>query len=284
MMETHDVWDIEIQPKYPLLDIRLKELWHYRDLLILLVKRDYKASYKQTILGPFWFFIQPILTTLIYIVIFGNIAKLGTDGKPQAVFYLSGVIMWNYFSSCLTSTSSTFTGNANIFGKVYFPRLIIPLSVVTSNLIKFGIQFVFFISVLVYFMIVQPGSIAVSPFVFITPLLLIIMGLLGLSLGLLISSVTTKYRDFIQLVAFGVQLLMYATPVVYPMSILSAKYQALLFFNPMTGVIETFRYIFIGSGTLNWTMLGYSAFMSILLLIVAVIVFNRVEKGFIDTV
>lgn len=284
MRESSDTWDIEIKPKYPLFDVKLRELWHYRDLLILLVKRDYKAFYKQTILGPFWFFIQPILTTLIYIVIFGNIAKLGTDGKPQAIFYLSGVIMWNYFSSCLTSTSNTFTGNASIFGKVYFPRLIIPLSLVISNLIKFSVQFVFFLSVLFYYVLTQPESVDLSPYVFLTPLLLVLMGILGLSLGLIISSVTTKYRDFSQLVGFGVQLLMYATPVVYPMSILSPKLQSILYFNPMAGVIEGFRYIFIGSGTLDWGMLGYASVVSVILLGIAVVVFNRVEKGFIDTV
>jgi lipopolysaccharide transport system permease protein len=277
-------WDIEIQSKTRLFDINFKELWSYRDLLLLLVKRDYKASFKQTILGPVWFFIQPILTTIIYIIVFANLAKLGTDGKPAAPFYLAGIIMWNYFATCLTATSSTFVSNAGIFGKVYFPRLIMPLAVVISNLAKFGIQFVFFLIVLTYFLLQPQSGLSLSWTVVLTPVLLLIAGLLGLSFGLIISSLTTKYRDVNHLIGFFVQFAMYATPVVYPLSIVSERFKSFLLLNPMTGVIETFKYSFLGSGYFSIGLLGYSLAFALVLFTIALSVFSRVEKSFMDTV
>jgi lipopolysaccharide transport system permease protein len=281
---TDHQWDIEIQSKSRYFDINFKELWRYRDLLFLLVKRDYKASFKQTILGPVWFFIQPLLTTFIYIVVFANIARLGTDGKPAAPFYLAGIIVWNYFATCLTSTSSTFVTNSNIFGKVYFPRLIMPMAVVISNLAKFGIQFVFFLVILGYYLSQPNTGLTVSWTVVLTPLLLLIAGMLGLSAGLIISSLTTKYRDVNHLIGFFVQFAMYATPVVYPLSIVSDKYRGYLLLNPMTGVIETFKYSYLGSGHLNFGLLAYSFVFATVLFAIAITVFSKVEKSFMDTV
>jgi lipopolysaccharide transport system permease protein len=284
MEERKEEWDIEIQPKSGLFEINFKDLWHYRDLLFLLVKRDYIASFKQTVLGPIWFFIQPILTTLVYILVFGNIAQLGTDGMPKAAFYLSGVIMWNYFSTCINSTSTTFVTNANIFGKVYFPRLIMPISIVISNLLKFLVQFAFFLAILIYYLIKGDTAIVVSWYVLLTPILVLIMATLGLSIGLIISSMTTKYRDLVHLIAFGVQLMMYATPVVYSSSIVQGKLHTLLMINPMTGLIEGFRFAFLGSGSFSFGMLAYSLIFSIVLLFIGILTFNKVEKSFMDTV
>ena len=284
MEERKEEWDIEIQPKAGLFEINFKDLWHYRDLLLLLVKRDYVSSFKQTILGPIWFFVQPILTTMVFIVVFGNIAKLGTDGMPAAAFYMSGVIMWNYFAACLNATATTFVTNANIFGKVYFPRLIMPLSVVISNLLKFLIQFAFFLIIIIYYLIQGDTTIQLTWYILFTPLLVLLMAILGLSIGLIISSMTTKYRDLVHLVAFGVQLMMYATPVVYSSSIVEGKLRTLLFLNPMTGIIEGFRYAFLGTGTFDFQMLAYSFIVTIVLFVIAIITFNRVEKVFMDTV
>jgi lipopolysaccharide transport system permease protein len=284
MEERKEEWDIEIQPKSGLFEINFKDLWHYRDLLFLLVKRDYVSSFKQTILGPIWFFVQPIMTTLVFIIVFGQIAKLGTDGMPQAAFYMSGVIMWNYFAACLNATSTTFVTNASIFGKVYFPRLIMPLSVVISNLLKFLIQFAFFLLIIAYFLIKGNTNIQLTWYILFTPILVLLMAMLGLSIGLIISSFTTKYRDLVHLVAFGVQLMMYATPVVYPASLVEGNLKTLLFINPMTGIIEGFRYAFLGTGTFDFQMLAYSFIVTIVLFIIAIITFNRVEKVFMDTV
>jgi lipopolysaccharide transport system permease protein len=283
-MTGSNEWDIEIRTKTSWLELDLKSVWEYRDLLILLVRRDYVASFKQTLLGPLWFFIQPILTTFMFVVVFGHIAKIGTDGMPKAVFYMSGVIMWNYFASCLNNTATTFTANASIFGKVYFPRLIMPLSVVISNLFKFGLQFLLFLGILIYYIIKGESQISISYYVLLTPLLLLVMAALGLSLGLIISSLTTKYRDLVNLIAFGVQLLMYATPVVYSSKNISGTLKQIIDLNPMSGVIEGFRFAFTGAGVLDWGLLMYSAIVSIVLLFIALIVFNRVEKSFMDTV
>ncbi len=246
--------------------------------------RDYKASFKQTILGPVWFFIQPLLTSSVYAVIFGMIAKLGTDGNPRMLFYMSGVIMWNYFSTCLNSTSNTFVTNANIFGKVYFPRLIMPVSVVISNLLRFSVQYLFFVGLLAYYMFQENATVHLTWAVALTPVFLVIMALLGLSMGLIVSSMTTKYRDLTHLVAFGVQLMMYATPVVYPASELPEKWQKILQLNPMTAVIEGFRFAYLGSGSFTSTALLYSAGVTLVLLFIAVLLFNKVEKSFMDTV
>lgn len=281
---SQEQWDLIIRSKTHWFSLNLKEVWRYRDLLMLLVKRDYKASFKQTILGPIWFFIQPLLTSSVYAVIFGRIANISTDGNPRLLFYMAGVIMWNYFSTCLTSTSSTFVTNANIFGKVYFPRLIMPISVVISNLLRFSVQFLFFFGVLIYYM--QKPEYTVQPTwaVILTPVFLLIMALLGLSMGLIVSSLTTKYRDLAHLVGFGVQLMMYATPVVYPASFLQGKWKTILELNPMTSVIEGFRYAYMGSGEFNVFSLGYSIGVTLILLLISVILFNKVEKGFMDTV
>lgn len=277
---------LEIKPKTKLLDLNLAETWRYRDLLFLFVRRDFVASYKQTVLGPLWFFIQPILTSLIQLVIFNRIAKIPVDGMPPLVFYLSGNVMWQYFSTCLNLTSNTFRGNAGIFGKVYFPRIITPLSMVISQLLKFGVQFLLFISVWFFFLFQTDSEFVMAPtwHIALLPLLIIIMAGLGLGSGMLISALTTKYRDFSFLLTFAIQLMMYATPVIYPLSFVEGAYRPFILANPMTPLIETFRYSFTGSGTFEWGYLGYSfAFMAGIMFL-GTIVFNRVEKTFMDTV
>jgi lipopolysaccharide transport system permease protein len=278
-------WDLVIKPRSSIFKLNLKEVWHYRYLLVMFVKRDIVSVYKQTILGPIWFFIQPILTTIVYVVIFGNIAKISTDGLPQILFYLAGITIWNYFSEILTTTSNTFVMNANIFGKVYFPRLVLPLSKVISGLIKFGIQFLLFVLVLSYFLVkgstVHPDFLGIIVF---TPIVLIIMAGLGLGLGLILSSLTTKYRDLTFLIAFGVQLGMYATPVIYPLSALHSKYRLLIELNPTSSLVEAFRRVYLGAGDLNWKGLSYSLGFSSVILVMGIIIFNQVEKNFMDTV
>lgn len=275
-----------ILPKSPLLKLNLKEVLKYKDLLFLFVKRDFIAVYKQTILGPLWFFIQPILTTIIFTIIFGKLAGIPTDGMPQILFYMCGITCWNYFAECLTKTSNTFIVNAPIFGKVYFPRLIIPISVVASNLMKFGIQFFLFIIILLYY-IFSDNLVKPNIYILLLPFLIILMASLGLGLGIIISSLTTKYRDLQFLVVFGVQLLMYASPVVYPLSLAKeqlGKYSWIVFANPMSSIIETMKYAFTGKGILDFHGLVYSLIFSILILIFGVIIFNKVEKTFMDTV
>jgi lipopolysaccharide transport system permease protein len=276
-------WTLVIKPTTGWLDINLKDLYHYRDLLFMLIKRDFVAVYQQTILGPLWYFVQPILTTLTFTIVFGNIAKISTDGLPHLLFYMSGIIGWNYFSECLNATSSTFSANASIFGKVYFPRLIVPISNVVSNLIKFSIQLALFLVFLFYFLS-QDAPINPNMTILITPLLLLLMAGLGLGLGIIISSLTTKYRDLRFLVAFGVQLLMYATPVIYPMSELPERYRVYVMANPMTPVIETFRYAYLGEGSYDLMHLGYSFLFMVVVLFIAMVIFNKVEKSFMDTV
>jgi lipopolysaccharide transport system permease protein len=277
-------WTEIIEPKRRMFDLRLKEAWHYRDLLVMWVKRDFTATYKQTILGPIWIFLQPLLMTAMFILVFGRFAQISTDGLPRILFYLSGITIWNYFSESFTKTANVFKDNANIFGKVYFPRIVMPLSIVSSNLVRFVIQFGLFLAVLLYF--VWKGNTAVHPNIMIalTPLLLIIMAGFALGAGMLISSMTTKYRDLAFLLTFGVQLLMYATPVIYPVSALPEKYRVWVMANPIAPVVETFRYAFLGSGSFSWTALGYSTGMMLLMLSIGVVVFNRVEKNFMDTV
>ncbi|MBI9061905.1 MAG: ABC transporter permease [Marinilabiliaceae bacterium] len=277
---------LEIKPKSKLLDLNLKETWKYRDLLFLFVRRDFVAVYKQTVLGPLWFFIQPILTSLMQLVIFNNIAKIPVDGMPPMVFYLSGNVMWQYFSSCLSLTSNTFRGNAGIFGKVYFPRIITPLSMVISQLLKFGVQFSLFLAVWFFYFFKGGTEVVLAPtwHILLIPALIIIMAGMGLGAGMLISALTTKYRDFTFLLTFAVQLMMYATPVIYPLSFVEPFYQKFLLLNPMTSIIETFRYSFTGAGSFNWMYLGYSFGFMVVLMIFGTIVFNRVEKTFMDTV
>jgi lipopolysaccharide transport system permease protein len=277
-------WTEVIKPKTGLFDLRLGELWRYRDLIMMFVRRDFVSIYKQTILGPLWFFLQPLLTTVMFIIIFGRVAKLSTDGMPMVIFYLSGITIWNYFSITLTSTSGIFVGNAHIFGKVYFPRLTMPLSIVISNLVRFLIQFSLFLAVWIYYLINQGDVVHPNWYILLTPILVIIMGLLSLGLGLIFSSLTTKYRDLAMLLAFGVQLLMYATPVIYPLSVVPEKYKWLIVANPITSIVESFRYAFLGSGSFSWLNLGYSAVITIVILIAGIIIFNKVEKSFIDVV
>lgn len=275
-------WTEIIEPQSSLLNLNLKEVWRYRDLLLLLVKRDFVTYFKQTILGPIWFFVNPILTTLIYTLVFGNIAGISTNGTPKIAFYLSGVVMWNYFSTSLTQTSTVFTVNAPIFGKVYFPRLIMPLSIVVSNLMQFGIQFLLFLIIVIYYTF--QGQLHPNIFVLLIPVLIILMAAFALGVGMIFSSMTTKYKDMAMLLTFGVQLFMYATPIVYPLSTINDKYKYLIELNPLTAIIENFRYAFLGSGSLNIEALGYSCIMIGILLAIGTIIFNRIQKGFMDTI
>ncbi|MFR5132450.1 MAG: ABC transporter permease [Terrisporobacter sp.] len=276
-------WTTIIKPKTGWFDINLKELIQYKDLIVMFVKRDFKTMYKQTILGPLWIIINPLMTTLMFTVVFGNIANISTDGMPQIVFYMLGTTVWTYFSSCLTKTSSTFTGNAAIFGKVYFPRLVTPISTVISGLINFGVQFLMFLGFMAYFMI-KGSPIEPNLWILITPLLLVQLAALALGFGIIISSMTTKYRDLAVLVTFGVQLWMYATPVVYPASQIGGKLKTLMMLNPVSPIVESFRYAFLGSGSIPWNYLGISVVTTLVVLFAGVVLFSRVEKTFMDTV
>jgi lipopolysaccharide transport system permease protein len=283
--EQGEHWDLEIRARSGWLDLHLKDIWRYRDLLRMFVWRDFVAVYKQTILGPIWFFIQPLLTTATFTIIFSGVAKLSTDGLPPLLFYLAGTTPWNYFSTAITKTSNTFVSNASLFGKIYFPRLVTPLSAVISTLIQFGIQFLLLFAAMAWYLIkgapIRPdwGAILV-----LTPVLILLLAGLGLGVGVIVSSLTTKYRDLSFLVAFGVQLGMYATPVVYPLSMVPAKYRFWLELNPMTPIIEAFRSVYLGVGSFSWYGLGYSAAVMMVVLFLGVIIFNRVEKSFMDTV
>ncbi len=276
-------WTLIIRPQRAWWDLQLGEIWRYRDLILLFVWRDFVAYYKQTILGPLWYLIQPILTTVVFTVIFGNIAKLPTDGLPPFLFYLAGNTVWVYFSTCVTSTSNTFAGNAAVFGKVYFPRLSVPISIVISNLISFGIRLGVFLAFLVYFML-KGAVVHVTWWVLLLPVLLIVMAGLGLGFGIIISSMTTKYRDLQQLVGFGVQLMMYGTPVIYPLSSVDAGWRWLLLLNPMTPVVEVFRFAFLGTSALEPVYLIYSFFCMLTALLIGIVAFNHVENTFMDTV
>ncbi len=282
--EKQEQWTEIIAPERGLLDLQLTELWRYRDLLLMFVRRDFISTYKQTILGPLWFFLQPILTTFIYVVIFGHFAGLSTDGTPKILFYLAGITSWNYFSECLNKTATVFKDNASIFGKVYFPRLIMPLSIVVSNLVKFIIQFILFLAFFFYSLFNSDLNVHPNTTILLTPLLIFIMAGLGLGFGMIISALTTKYRDLIFLLTFGIQLLMYATPVIYPLSSIPEQYQLFIQANPMTAIIETFRYAYLGHGHFSWGTLLYSFSFTIVLVILGTIIFNKVEKGFMDTV
>lgn len=276
-------WDLVIEPQTSLLDLNLKDVWRYRDLLWLLVKRDFVSFYKQTILGPLWFFIQPLFTTIIFTFIFGNLAGLSTDGLPQPLFYMAGITAWNYFADCLTKTSTVFRDNANIFGKVYFPRLIMPLSIVVSNLVRFGVQMLLFFMMMAYYSYTG-GSFTPNAYILLFPILVLQMALLGLGLGLVITALTTKYRDLAFLITFGVQLMMYATTVIYPLSAAPANYKWLIEINPMTGIIEAFRFGFLGQGELTFSSFGYSVGFTLVALVLGVIIFNKTEKTFVDTI
>ncbi len=282
-MSTNNEYTFVIKPKRSLWDVNLRELWQYRDLLMLLVKRDFISVYKQTILGPVWFFIQPLLTTVTFTIIFGMVAKIPTGGIPELLFYLTGITFWNYFSSCLTSTSNTFVTNASVFGKVYFPRLIVPISVVISNLMKLAIQFVLLIVVWGYYLLFTDTIHPQLSLAFM-PVILLLFALMGLGFGLIFSAMTTKYRDLSFLIAFGIQLLMYASAVIYPVSVVAPDKQWILFLNPLIPLMEAIKFSFLGEGILDWAYIAYSSVFTILVLVIGVLVFNKVEKGFIDTV
>ena len=280
---TQNKWDIEIYPKRGLFDINLRELWEYRDLLYMFVKRDIITVYKQTILGPLWYFIQPILTMFVFIVVFSNIAKIPTDGIPPPLFYLAGIVMWNYFADSFSQTSDTFYQNSALFGKVYFSRLILPVSKIISAMIKFLIQSLLFLSVYLYFYIrganVQPNSA-----ILLIPYFVLLMAGLGLGFGIIFSSLTTKYRDLKFLITFGVQLLMYASPVIYPMSVIPDEYRILIIWNPIAHLIEGFKYAFLGVGELTFIGILYTTIVTLLILFTGIIIFNKSEQNFIDTV
>jgi lipopolysaccharide transport system permease protein len=282
-MQKEEHWDLTIKPQTHWYDLRIKEIFKYKDLLFLFVKRDFISIYKQTILGPLWFFIQPIITAITFTVIFGNLAKISTDGLPQILFYMCGITLWNYFADTLTKTADTFSSNVNIFGKVYFPRMIVPLSVVVSNLIKLGIQFLLFLCIWIYYLI-QTDLIHPNKMLVLIPYLIILIGFMALSFGIIISSLTTKYRDLKFLVTFGIQLMMYASPIVYPLSIVPEKYKWIIVANPVTSIIESFKYAFLGVGEFNWFYLGYSTLFTIVLFMIGLVIFHRVEKSFMDTV
>jgi ABC-type polysaccharide/polyol phosphate export systems, permease component len=272
-----------IKPQNKLLEVDFKEIWQYRDLFSMFVKRDIITQYKQTILGPTWFFIQPALTTLMYMIVFGGIAGISTDGLPQPMFYLAGIVCWQYFADCLNKTSTTFTTNQNIFGKVYFPRLIVPLSTVASNLVRMGIQFILFGLVYAYYLIIGV-DIAPNVYVLLLPLLILMLAGLSLGFGIIISSMTTKYRDLTILFTFIVQLWMYATPIIYPLSTMSPKRQWIMALNPVTSIVEAFKYGTMGVGTFSWAQLGYSFGFMVFLLAIGIVVFNKVQRSFMDTV
>jgi lipopolysaccharide transport system permease protein len=282
-INTED-WDKIIESRNNLFDLKLKETWAYRDLLLLFVKRDFVAFYKQTILGPLWFLIQPLFTMGVYIFVFGNLAGISTDEIPQPLFYLSGIAAWTYFSECLLKTSTVFKDNANIFGKVYFPRLIIPLSIVVSNLVRLGINLFVLVLTMVYCLLFTNASFQPSWYILSLPWLVILMAVQSLGLGMIVSALTTKYRDLALLVTFGVQLLMYTTTIIYPLSSLTGTMRVVIGLNPMTGVIEGMRKGLLGVGTFDVYSMIYTSFMSFAFLFLGILIFNKVEKNFVDTI
>lgn len=279
---TSQEWDAVIEAKHSLFAINFKELWHYRDLLVLFVRRDFVTVYKQTILGPLWFFIQPILTTITFTIIFGNVAQLSTDGAPKVVFYMAGITLWNYFSTCLTAVSGVFNTNAGIFGKVYFPRLIMPLTIVISNLMKFGVQFLLFLCFVSYFVVQE--QIHPNLWMLALPLVIVLMALIAMGIGLILSSMTTKYKDLNQLISFGMQLFMYATPVIYPSSAIPPAYQWVVNLNPLVSLFDYMRFAFLGVGSFTLSDFIFPTVFSVVILFFGILVFNKVQKTFMDTV
>jgi lipopolysaccharide transport system permease protein len=278
-----DNWSLIIRPKKNLLEIDFRKLWDYRDLLVLFIRRDIVTKYKQTILGPLWFVIQPILSTLMYLVVFGRIANIPTDNIPPVLFYLSGIVVWTYFSICLNNTASTFINNAGIFGKVYFPRLIVPLSIIISNLIQFFIQFgLLLIAIFIFYL--DGYSFSLTSNLLLLPYLILLLALLGLGFGIIISSLTTKYRDLSNLLGFGVQLWMYATPIIYPLSVIPDKYSIYILANPVTPIVLAFKQSLFGTQSISYGYLLYSSVFTLLILFIGIIIFNRVERTFMDTV
>ncbi|MBL7911108.1 MAG: ABC transporter permease [Bacteroidia bacterium] len=284
--DDNETWDLVLEPRTSWYSLGLSQILRFKDLLFLFVRRDFVSVYKQTILGPIWFFVQPVITGITYAVIFGFLADISTDGVNPLLFYMCGITLWNYFSDTLSKTADTFTANASVFGKVYFPRMIVPLSVVLSNLVKLGIQLLLFIAVWIYFLATD-NTLHPNITILLVPFLILLMGFLGLGFGIIITSMTTKYRDLKFLITFGVQLLMYASPIVFPLSLVSEKYpqyKIFLLANPITSIIEAFKYAFLGVGEFNWLYLGYSLSFTVVLLFIGLVVFNKVEKSFMDTV
>lgn len=281
-MKQPQQWTETISSDHSLFDLKLGEVWRYKDLVYMFVKRDFVSGFKQTILGPLWFFINPILTTIVFQVVFGNIAKLSTDGAPSFLFYLAGNTLWNYFSSCLTGASSVFTSNASIFGKVYFPRLVMPITIVISNLMRFGVQFGLFLVVWIFYLV--KSEVHPNLWILATPFLIVLMAAFSLGLGMIFSALTTKYRDLQMLLGFGVSLLMYATPVIYPISALHGTWKQLAMYNPLTGIFECFKYGWLGVGDFSVQMLLISSAIIFAILAAGTVIFNRVEKTFMDTV
>lgn len=281
--QDNSSWDLIIEPKQNLLDLKLAQVWRYRDLLLLLVKRDFIAFYKQTILGPIWFFIQPLFTTVTYVFIFSKLAGLSTDGVPPVLFYLAGITAWGYFSDCLIKIANVFQTNASLFGKVYFPRLIMPLSVVVSSLVRLGIQIILLLFVLIFYAIML-GEINITWYLVLFPIFILLMAIQALGFGMIISAMTTKYKDLALLLTFGIQLLMYATPVIYPLSSLTGKTKFLIELNPMTAIVEGIRLSFLGRGTLTMDSFLYTVIMSVIVLICGVVIYNKVEKNFVDSI
>ncbi|THU41544.1 ABC transporter permease [Niastella caeni] len=281
---THEHWDIVLEPKTSFFRLNLKDVWQYRDLMWLFVRRDFVAQYKQTILGPLWHVIQPLLTTLVFLFLFGSVAKIGTDEIEPILFYMSGIAIWNYFAACLTNTSTTFVTNASIFGKVYFPRLVIPLSIVISNIIRFGIQFGLLLIFMIWYAF-KGVPIVITYYWLFIPVLVILMAGIGFGLGVIISSLTTKYRDMALLLTFAVQLGMYVTPIAYPFSFLeTTKYQWLVGINPLSPIVEAFRYCLFSRATVSMSALLYSFIFMIVVVVTGMLIFNKVEKDFMDTV
>jgi len=284
ILETEENnWDLIIRPKNGWFDINIHELFGYRDLIYMFIRRDFVTFYKQTILGPLWFIIQPLVNTLVFTIIFGKVAKISTDGTPPFLFYMTGTISWSYFATCLTATSNTFVQNAGIFSKVYFPRLTVPIAHVIINLLQFGIQLAIFLGFWLWFKW-QGADFQLGYLIFAIPLILLQMAILGLGFGILISSLTTKYRDLTFAMSFGVQLWMYATPIVYPLSVIPSKYHTLVSLNPMVSVVECFRAAFLGVSSIQPLHIAISVTITLIILIVGAIFFSRVEKTFLDTV
>ena len=282
-VDPNEQWTKVIEPHGHAFELKLGELWRYRDLVTLFVHRNFVAQYKQTLLGPAWHLVQPLLTTVMFTIVFGKIARIPTDGVPPFLFYMAGTVVWGYFASVLTGTASTFTGNAGIFGKVYFPRLAVPVATLISRLVAFAIQFAFFLCFLAWFAW-RGADVGPTAWALLTPLLLLMMAALGLGLGILVSSMTTRYRDLSVLVGFGVQLFMYATPVVYPISVIPERYQALAMCNPVAPTVEAFRAAYLGAGTVSVGYLALSFAVISALLLGGIVLFNRVERTFMDTV
>lgn len=288
-MASNEQWTTMIKPRNGWFDLHLKELFKYRDLIFMFVKRNFVSTYKQTILGPAWAIVQPLLTTVVFTVVFGSIAQLGTDGTPPFLFYMCGNIAWAYFSTCFTSTATTFVSNAAIYGKVYFPRLVIPISTVLTNLISFTIQLVFFLCFWAFYLFKGDASINPTLWLFAIPLMILEMALLGLGFGIIVSALTTKYRDLTMLVSFGVSLWMYATPIAYPLSLINERFgdsiwSKIYMLNPMTPIVELFRKAFFGTGSVQITYLLISFAMTLIVLFFGIMIFSRVEKTFMDTV